>query len=107
MSNPVNEARRPKFPKARYRVRNWGEYDQALQQRGSLTVWFTPEAIAAWHPAPTGKQGRARSYSDLAIETGHLLRLVSPSGMVETPRLQAKQSYRSPEGTKCQPPSGG
>src|SRR3954451_17673457 len=46
-----------------------------LRERGSLTVWFTPEAVAAWHPLPTGKRGRSRSYSDVAIETGHLLRL--------------------------------
>jgi len=70
----VNEARRHKF-KARYRVSNWHEYDQALQERGSLTVWFTPEAVAAWHLPPTGKRGRSRHYSDVAIETGHLLRL--------------------------------
>src|SRR3954463_7782159 len=63
------------FPKARYQVKNWREYDQALQERGSLTVWVTPEALAAWHPLPTGKRGRTRRYSDLAIETGHLLRL--------------------------------
>jgi hypothetical protein len=75
MPYQVNEARRHKFSKARYRVKNWREYDQALQQRGSLTVWVTPEALAAWHPLPTGQRGRARLYSDLAIETGHLLRL--------------------------------
>jgi Transposase DDE domain len=56
-------------------VKNWGEYDQALQDRGSLTVWVTPEAVAAWYALPTGKRGRSRSYSDVAIETGHLLRL--------------------------------
>ena len=33
------------------------------------------EAIADWHAAPTGRRGRSRRYSDLAIETGHLLRL--------------------------------
>src|SRR3954447_9071152 len=75
MPYKIKEARRQKFPKARYRVKNWREYDQALQNRGSLTVWVTPEALAAWHPPPTGKRGRARRYSDLAIETGHLLRL--------------------------------
>src|SRR5436305_6786147 len=75
MPFPVNEARRRKFAKARYQVKNWNEYDQALQARGSLTLWVTPEALAAWHPTPTGQRGRARSYSDLAIETGHLLRL--------------------------------
>ena len=54
---------------------NWPEYDRALQQRGSLTVWVTPEALVAWHPPKTGRRGRSRTYSDIAIETGHLLRL--------------------------------
>ena len=71
----VNEARRHKIPRARYRVTNWPEYDRALQQRGSLTLWVTPEALAAWHPPGTGRRGRSRTYSDLAIETGHLPRL--------------------------------
>jgi Transposase DDE domain len=74
MPSPANAARRPPFPKARYRVSNWGEYDRALQNRGSLTVWVTPEAIAAWQAPPTGQRGRSPFYSNLAIETGHLLR---------------------------------
>ena len=43
-------------PKQRHRVTNWAEYDAGLRARGSLTVWFTPEAIAAWRPsrAPAG-----------------------------------------------------
>jgi len=75
MPYKANEARRHKIPKARYKVTNWPEYDRALQQRGSLTVWMTPEALAAWHPPKTGRRGRSQTYSDLAIETGHLLRL--------------------------------
>jgi Transposase DDE domain len=71
----VNEARHHQFPRARYQVKNWGEYDQALPDRGSLTVWFTPEAVAAWHSSPTGERGRSRRYSDVAMETGRLLRL--------------------------------
>jgi Transposase DDE domain len=73
MPDRANLVQRHRFPKARYRVSNWAEY--ALQERGSLTVWVTPEAIAAWQPPPMGKRGRAYRYSDLAIETGHLLRL--------------------------------
>ena len=38
-------------------------------------MWVTPEALAAWHPPKTGRRGRSRTYSDIAIETGHLLRL--------------------------------
>ena len=76
MPYQLNKARRNQFPKAKYQVKNWREYDQALQARGSLTVWVTPEAVAAWQALPSGKRGRSRSYSDVAIETGPLLRLV-------------------------------
>ena len=31
----------------KHRVINWAEYDAGLRARGSLTVWFTPEAVAA------------------------------------------------------------
>src|SRR5215207_5734627 len=75
MPYKANEARRRKIPRARFKVANWPEYDRALQHRGSLTVWVTPEALAAWHPPKTGRRGRSRTYSDIAIETGHLLRL--------------------------------
>src|ERR671920_1717680 len=75
MPYKANEPRRHRIPRARYRVTNWPEYDRALQQRGSLTVWVTPEALAAWQPPRTGGRGRPRAYSAVAIETGHLLRL--------------------------------
>src|SRR5215210_3065977 len=75
MPYKANEPRRHKIPRARYRVSNWPEYDRALQQRGSLTVWVTPEALAAWHPPKTGRRGRSPQYADIVIETGHLLRL--------------------------------
>ncbi len=71
----ADDPRRHKLPQARYKVTNWPEYDRALQQRGSLTVWVTPEALAAWHPPHTGGRGRPCDYSDVAIETGHLLHL--------------------------------
>jgi hypothetical protein len=75
MPHKANEPRRHKIPKARYKIDNWAEYDAALQRRGSLTVWVTPEALAAWTPARTGKRGRPQSYSDIAIEAGLMLRL--------------------------------
>src|ERR671929_597335 len=75
MPYKFHERRRHRIPRARYRVQNWPEYDRALQRRGDLTVWVTPEAIAAGPPPRTGRRGRPRDYSDVAIETGHLLRL--------------------------------
>ena len=63
MPYKANEPRRHKIPRARYKVANWPEYDRALQQRGSLTVWVTPEALAAWHPPRTGRRGRSPQYA--------------------------------------------
>jgi len=33
------------IPRQRFKVTNWREYDASLRQRGSLTVWFTEEAL--------------------------------------------------------------
>ena len=41
----------------RHRVTNWAAYDIALRQRGSLTVWFTEAAIAAWKAEPRCTRG--------------------------------------------------
>jgi hypothetical protein len=75
MPHKANDSRRHKFPKMRYRIDNWRAYDAALRDRGDLTVWVTPEALAAWHPVRTGRRGRSPTYSDLVIETGMMLRL--------------------------------
>jgi len=50
-----------------YKTKNWPAYNEALKQRGSLTIWFDPDMV--WVPRPTGKQGRQRLYSDAAIQT--------------------------------------
>jgi len=48
----TNADRRHHIPKQRHQVTNWREYDEALRQRGSLMVWFTPAAIAGWRAEP-------------------------------------------------------
>src|ERR687890_1459222 len=59
---------RRKTGKATYRLRNWREYNAALIQRGSLTVWVSEEALTAWHDEThTGRRGAPRTYSDTAI----------------------------------------
>jgi hypothetical protein len=75
MPHKANEARRHKIPKARFRIENWPAYDAALRDRGDLTIWVTPAALAAWHPPRIGQRGRSPTYSDAAIETGTMLRL--------------------------------
>jgi hypothetical protein len=71
----VNQERRHRISKARYRVQNWREYDAALRRRGDLNVWVTPAAMAAWKPPHSGRRGRPQQYSAIAIETGLMLRL--------------------------------
>ncbi len=65
----------PKY-KTKYRVGNWAEYDRALVQRGDITIWLSPEAIATWEPPGVGKRGGQLKYSDVAIETALTLRLI-------------------------------
>ena len=60
----------------KYPVRNWAEYNEGLRRRGDLTVWFDEEAIANWKADKTGKPGGQRVYSDMAIETGLVVRMV-------------------------------
>jgi hypothetical protein len=56
---------RPKPPS--YKTKNWPCYNEALKQRGSLTIWFDPDMV--WVPLATGKRGRRPQYSDAAIQT--------------------------------------
>ena len=65
----------PKY-KTKYRVGNWPAYDRALVQRGDVTLWLAPEAIARWEAAGVGKRGGQLQYSDVAIETALTLRLL-------------------------------
>ena len=74
------------IPKQRHRVTNWAEYDAGLRARGSLTVWFTPEAIAAC-AAPRTSRGEQPSYSDLAIATALTLRAVFRLALRQTEGL--------------------
>ena len=62
--------------KTKYHVGNWPAYDRALVQRGDITVWLAPDAIAAWEAVGVGNRGGQRQYSDLAIETALTLRLI-------------------------------
>jgi hypothetical protein len=60
----------------RRRVTNWRDHDASLRQRGSLTVWFTEEAIAGWRAEPRTTPGGQAWYSPLAILTALTLRAV-------------------------------
>ncbi|MBB4090440.1 hypothetical protein GGP98_002259, partial [Salinibacter ruber] len=40
-----------------YKVQNWSEYNEALVDRGRLTVWISGEAIEGWEDDSPPQQG--------------------------------------------------
>jgi len=72
----LNQDRGHHIPRQRHKVTNWPAYDASLRQRGSLTVWFTEEAIAAWAAEPRTTRGGQPWYSPLAILTALTIRAV-------------------------------
>jgi hypothetical protein len=83
----ANAARRHHIPKQKRTVTNWSAYDASLRQRGSLTVWFTDAAIAAWQATPRTTRGGQRWYSPLAILTALTLRAVFRLALRQTEGL--------------------
>lgn len=60
----------------KYLIRNWAEYNKALVQRGSLTIWFSPESVEKWLAKKEGKKGRPKIYSNDAILCALMLKAV-------------------------------
>ena len=85
----VNAERRHHIPKQKHRVTNWAEYDAGLRARGSLTIWFTAEAIEAWRAEPRTTRGGQPRYSSLAIATALTLRAVFRLALRQTEGLIA------------------
>ena len=83
----LNQDRRRHIPRQKHRVTNSAAYDAALRQRGSLTIWFTDEAIAGWRAAPRTTSGGQPWYSPLAILTALTLRAVFRLALRQTEGL--------------------
>jgi len=105
----LNQDRRHHIPKQKHQVmnplgallRSWREYDASLRQRGSLTVWFTDDAVEAWRAEPRTTPGgqplsasltslrgiAARWYLPLAILTALTLRAVFRLALRQTEGL--------------------
>src|SRR3989338_253104 len=57
-----------------YRIKNWAAYNEALKQRGSLTVWISQYTLMHWDAEPTGEPGAPKTYADQAIATALTIR---------------------------------
>ena len=54
--------------KTKYKLKNWSEYNRALRDRYSVTVWLSDEAQSGWHAQGVSKRGHPQIYSNKAIE---------------------------------------
>lgn len=51
----------------KYRVKNWGSYNKALVNRGSITLWLSDEVIESWYYQGERDPGGAMKYSDSCL----------------------------------------
>ncbi|MBU2959638.1 IS5 family transposase [Citreicella sp. C3M06] len=100
----------PKPSPTRYRTTNWSDYNAALRQRGSLSVWFDPDMV--WHAGKTGKRGRPETFSDAAIQTCLTLKVLfglplrQTVGLVESLIRMAGLDWPVPDySTLCRRPA--
>jgi DDE family transposase len=91
----LNQAGRHHIARQKHKVTNWPAYDASLRQRGSLTVWFTDEAIAAWKAEPRTSRGGQSWYSALAILTALTLRAVFHLALRQTDTVAAVPAMRA------------
>ena len=63
---PKHKSTRP-CRKSLYRVKNWSEYDKALVQRGSITIWMSEGFEKTWLYVGEKQRGSQFDYSDQAI----------------------------------------
>jgi hypothetical protein len=83
----LNQDRRHHIAKQKRRVTNSAAYDAALRRRGSLTIWFSDDAIEGWRAQPRTTAGGQPSYSPLAILTALTLRAVFRLALRQTEGL--------------------
>lgn len=63
--------------KQKFKITNWSNYNAALKQRGSLTIWLDESTMTAWTEKTTPEgRGRPLHYSDMAITTVLMIKCV-------------------------------
>ena len=67
-----------------HKVQNWGEYNDALVDRGRLTVWISGNAAEDWKSDRPPQQGAQWTFSDQAIKTCLQIKVVYGLTLRET-----------------------
>ena len=67
-----------------YKLSNWSSYNQALVNRGSLTIWLGDDLSETWYYSDHQLPGGRVVYSDWAIESCLTLRALFGLGYRQT-----------------------
>ena len=101
----LNQDRRRHIPEQKRKVVNWREYDESLRRRGSLTVWFSDEAIEAWKASPrTGRGDDATQVGPLLDQVAEPVASVTADGAFDQDRVYADVAERHPDADVIVPP---
>ncbi len=76
MSKVKKDSRTTDKAKVKYQILNWKEYNQALVNRGDITIYFNDEVLENWYSDLPKQKGAQEVYSDLCIETLLMLKVV-------------------------------
>lgn len=76
MSKVRNDSQNVAKPKVKYQVLNWKAYNEALVNRGDITIYFSEEVLENWYSHLPAQRGAQEVYSDRCIETLLMLKVV-------------------------------
>ncbi len=76
MSKVKKDSQNSDKSKVKYQVLNWSSYNQALVNRGDITIYFSDEVLDEWYSDLPAQRGAQLVYSDLCIETLLMIKVV-------------------------------
>ena len=76
MSKVKKDTRNSDKLKVKYQVLNWSTYNEALVNRGNITIYFSDEVLDRWYSDLPTQRGAQLIYSDLCIETLLMIKVV-------------------------------
>lgn len=63
--------------KSHHKISNWSQYNKSLINRGAIRFWIDDKAITNWKCEERyGGKGRSNEFSDMAIETALMVKVV-------------------------------
>ena len=70
--------------KARYKIKNWSEYNKALVNRGNISLYIDEQVLESWYDDSPNQRGGQYVYSDLCIEVLMMLKTLYKLGYRQT-----------------------